>query len=86
MKQLLEYLDQNHLFHFFLTVIVLFMYYATVVNGTPSLVFENMSFVVVAFWFASSGISRINNKIQDNAEKLQALQTKVDTQETKKAG
>lgn len=84
MKQLLDYLDQNHLFHFFLTVIVLFMYFSTVINGQPSITFENMSFVVVAFWFASAGITRVNNRVSDTQDKLAALSTKVDTQENKK--
>ena len=83
MKQLLQYLDQNHLFHFFLTVTILFMYYGTVVNNQPSIVFENMSFVVVAFWFASAGITRVSNQIQDTNTKVEALKTKVDTQELK---
>jgi len=81
-EKILNYATSEHLFHFILTILIITFYFITFNNGKPSGLLENMSLVSVTFWFI--GVTN-RTKLNEQDIKIQALDTKISTNEMKKA-
>ncbi len=80
LDKITQFVKDNHVVQFLLTIVILVMYFVTFIQGHPSTTLENFAVIAVAFFFVNT-----SNVISvSNGKKIDEIKTKLDSQEVKR--
>lgn len=80
MEQWSNFLRDNHVVQFLITILIITFYFISFQSGHSSQLLETGAITAIAFFFANTSTSAISYQ---NSNKLDQIKTKLDTQEVK---